>query len=70
MKCLMCKQAEPRNSLTTVILKRGELTLVLKNIPALVCPDCGETYVTEDIAMQLLAATEKSDFNLPFKNIV
>jgi YgiT-type zinc finger domain-containing protein len=69
MKCLMCKQAEPKKGLATVTLKRGELTLVLKNVPALVCPDCGEPYVTEAIAIQLLAATEKGDLDFSSKNI-
>jgi YgiT-type zinc finger domain-containing protein len=59
MKCLMCKQAEPQAGLTAVTLKRGELTLTLKNIPALVCPACGESYVSEETAIQLLAASEK-----------
>jgi YgiT-type zinc finger domain-containing protein len=69
MKCLMCKQAELNSGLTTVILKRGELTLVLENVPVLVCPNCGESYATEAIAIKLLAATEKSDFDFSSQNI-
>ncbi len=63
MKCLMCKQAGLENGLVIVSLKRGELILAFKNVPALVCPNCGESYATEEIAMQLLAATEKSEFD-------
>ncbi len=54
MKCLMCKQAEPRPGMTTVTLERGELSLVLKNVPALVCPQCGEAYTDEATAARLL----------------
>ena len=54
MKCLMCKQAEPRPGFTTVTLERGELSLVLKNVPALVCPQCGEAYTDEATAARLL----------------
>jgi len=54
MKCLVCKQAEPRSGLTTITLERGELSLVLKNVPALVCPQCGEAYTDETTAIQLL----------------
>ena len=54
MKCLVCKQAETLSGFTTVTLERGELSLVLKNVPALVCPQCGEAYTDESIAAQLL----------------
>ncbi len=54
MKCLMCKQSEPRPGVTTVTLERGELSLVLKNVPALVCPECGEAYADENTAARLL----------------
>jgi YgiT-type zinc finger domain-containing protein len=54
MKCLMCKQAEPCPGFTTVTLERGELSLVLKNVPALVCPECGEAYADEATAARLL----------------
>ncbi len=54
MKCLMCKQTEPLPGLTTVTLERGELSLVLKNVPALVCPQCGEAYTDEATAARLL----------------
>lgn len=37
MKCLICKQAETRPGETTVTLERGELTLVIKHVPAKVC---------------------------------
>ena len=54
MKCLMCKQVEPLPGFTTVALERGELSLVLKNVPALVCPQCGEAYTDEATAARLL----------------
>jgi YgiT-type zinc finger domain-containing protein len=54
MKCLVCKQSEACPSLTTVTLERGEFSLVLKNVPALVCPECGEAYTDEITAARLL----------------
>ncbi len=54
MKCLICKQAETYPGVTTVTLERGGLTLVVKKVPAQVCPNCGEAYADENATSQLL----------------
>ena len=54
MKCVICKQAEVEQGWATVTLERGGLTLVLKRVPARICPNCGEEYVDEDVATRLL----------------
>jgi YgiT-type zinc finger domain-containing protein len=59
MKCVVCKQAETRPGTTTVTLERGGLTLVVKNVPARVCPNCGEAYVDEQAAAQVLRTAEQ-----------
>jgi len=58
MKCILCKQAETRPGVTDVILERDGFRLVIKNAPALVCPNCGEAYAEEEVAIRLLAAAE------------
>ena len=59
MKCLICRQAETQPGVTTVTLERGGLTLVVKSVPARVCPNCGEAYVDEDVTTQLLKTAEQ-----------
>lgn len=59
MKCLICKQAETVPGETTVTLERGELTLVIKHVPAQVCPNCGEAYVDEAVGAELLRTAEQ-----------
>jgi YgiT-type zinc finger domain-containing protein len=59
MKCILCKQAETRPDVTTVTLERDGFRLVVKTVPAQVCPNCGEAYADEATAMRLLAAAEK-----------
>jgi YgiT-type zinc finger domain-containing protein len=54
----VCKQAEVKAGTTTVTLERDELTLVIKNVPARVCPNCGEAYVEEAVTSQLLRDAE------------
>jgi YgiT-type zinc finger domain-containing protein len=59
MKCVICRQAETRPGKTTVTLERGRLTLVVKNVPAQTCPNCGEAYTDEATAARLLATAEQ-----------
>ena len=58
MRCVICKQAEPEPGTVTVTLERGALTLVVKQVPAKVCPNCGEEYVDEEVARRLLGHAE------------
>jgi YgiT-type zinc finger domain-containing protein len=59
MKCVICKQAETRPGKVTVTLERGSLTLVVKGVPAQVCPSCGEEYVDEATTTHLLQTAEE-----------
>jgi YgiT-type zinc finger domain-containing protein len=54
MNCLICRQAEIVDELTSVMFERGEMRLVVNNVPARVCPSCGEAYVDEEVAVRLL----------------
>ena len=58
MICLICRQAEIVDGLTTVHFERGEMRLVVNHVPARVCSSCGEAYVEEDVALQLLQGAE------------
>lgn len=58
MKCTVCNQAETVAGATTVTLQRGESTLVVKDVPAQVCPNCGEDYVESEVAAELLRSSE------------
>jgi YgiT-type zinc finger domain-containing protein len=52
--CLICRQAETLDGLTSVYFERGEMKLAVNHVPARVCPSCGEAYVEEDVAVRLL----------------
>lgn len=54
MKCVICKHGETQAGHTTVTLERGETVLVFRNVPAQVCANCGEAYVSEEVTAQLL----------------
>jgi YgiT-type zinc finger domain-containing protein len=59
MMCLICRQAETIDGLTSVNFERGEMRLVVNNVPARVCPRCGEAYVGEEVTVQLLQDAEE-----------
>ena len=59
MNCLICRQAEIVGGLTSVTFECDEMRLGINNVPARVCPSCGEAYVDEDVAVQLLRDAEE-----------
>ena len=60
MKCVICKQGETQPGHTTATLERGQAVLVFRNVPAQVCVNCGEAYVSEKVTAQLLEEAEKA----------
>jgi YgiT-type zinc finger domain-containing protein len=45
MKCVICKHGDTEPGRTTLTLTRDTLTLVVRNVPARVCANCGEAFV-------------------------
>lgn len=60
MTCVVCKQADTTEGKATVTFERGSTTLVIKGVPAQVCPNCGEEYVDEKTAAELLKSAEEA----------
>ena len=54
MKCMICKNGETVDGFTTITLEKNGATLVFKNVPALVCDNCGEKYLSGKISKELL----------------
>jgi YgiT-type zinc finger domain-containing protein len=59
MKCVVCKGGETRPGMTTVTLEREGLTLVMKEVPAEICVNCGEDYVDDKIAHEIMMLADK-----------
>lgn len=60
MKCAMCKQGETHTGKVTVPLQREETTVIFKGVPAEVCDNCGEYYLSEKITDQILKRAEEA----------
>lgn len=60
MKCVICKSGETCTGTTTVTLTRGEATIVVKNVPAEICDNCGEYYLDDETSAKILSLAEKA----------
>lgn len=47
MTCVICKTGRTEPGVTTVTLQRGNTVVVIKDVPAQICEDCGEYYLGE-----------------------
>lgn len=60
MLCALCRHGETRPGLATVTLQRGETTVIIKGVPAEVCENCGEYWLSEQLAGQVLERAEEA----------
>ena len=60
MKCVICKNGETEPGTASILLERDKTTLVIKNVPAEVCLNCGEGYVDEDTTERTLQMAEEA----------
>jgi YgiT-type zinc finger domain-containing protein len=58
MRCLICKQGETRPGNVTVTLHRDETVVIIKAVPADVCENCGEYYLSQEVTSQVLKMAE------------
>ncbi len=60
MKCVVCKSGETREGHTTVTLERDATALVVRKVPAQVCDNCGEAYVSAEVTRRLLQSAREA----------
>ncbi|MHB1361929.1 MAG: type II toxin-antitoxin system MqsA family antitoxin [Thermoleophilia bacterium] len=60
MKCVICKEGETHSGEVTVTLQRGDTTVIIKNVPAEICENCGEYYLDEDVTESVLTRAEEA----------
>lgn len=60
MKCVICKSGETGEGSATATLNREQSTIIIKDVPAQVCENCGEYYLSEEVSAQVLAMAENA----------
>jgi YgiT-type zinc finger domain-containing protein len=58
VNCVICKTGQLQAGTTTVTLQREGTTVVIKEVPAQVCDNCGEYYLSEEMTERVLAIAE------------
>lgn len=58
MKCSLWRHGETVPGFAAVTLQRGETTVIVKDVPARVCDECGEYYLDEPIAQRVADMAE------------
>ena len=59
MKCVICKHGETRPGKATLSAMEGGCTLVVKDVPADICSNCGEEYLNEDVGRRVSALLDE-----------
>ncbi|MHB2154411.1 type II toxin-antitoxin system MqsA family antitoxin [Calditrichota bacterium GD2] len=60
MKCVICKSGDTKPGFVTVTLQRKTTTVIFKEVPAEVCENCGEYYLSEEVSEKLLTRAEEA----------
>ena len=55
MTCVICKNKKMKRGTTVLLIERGKAVLLVTDIPARICANCGEPYIDERTAKQVEA---------------
>ncbi|WP_035799446.1 type II toxin-antitoxin system MqsA family antitoxin [Crocosphaera chwakensis] len=58
MECVICKHGKTKPGFVTVTLERDNCIIILKQVPADVCENCGEYYLSELVTETVLTKAE------------
>jgi YgiT-type zinc finger domain-containing protein len=58
MSCVLCRHGETQPGRVTVVLQRGNTTVILKQVPADVCENCGEYYLSSEVTGRVMDKAE------------
>ena len=54
MNCVICRNGTTKSGKVTVTLDRDNTTVIIKNVPADVCENCGEYYLSDTVTKDIL----------------
>ena len=59
MKCVLCRNGETQNGETLCPISQDRVAVIVKNVPAQVCQNCGEAYVDHVTASRIFNQAEE-----------
>ncbi len=60
MECVICKNGITKQGFVTFTLERENVIVLFKNVPAMVCENCGDFYLTTETTKLLLNKASKT----------
>ena len=60
MTCVLCKTGQPQPGTVTVTLERNRTVVVFKDVPAEVCQNCGEYYLSQSVTERIYKQAEEA----------
>ncbi len=60
MKCSLCKNGETEAGKVTVTLHRNNSVIVIKEVPAQICNNCSDYFLTSEITTSLMRIAESA----------
>jgi len=60
MTCVICKTGFYKEGRATVALTRGESAVIIKDVPAQICEQCGEYILSSEITAKVLAMANEA----------
>jgi len=58
MKCTLCKNGETSPGKVTVTLNRDNSVIVIKEVPAEICNNCNDYFLTSEVTKSVLSIAE------------
>ncbi len=59
MICPICKHGNTIKGFATMTFERDKTTVVFKRVPAEICDNCNEAYISEDISKKLIEQVDQ-----------
>ncbi len=59
MKCVLCKHGTTYAGSVTITLEQDNCIIILKGVPADICENCGEYYLSQSTTKSVLDRAEK-----------
>ncbi|MBI2330580.1 MAG: YgiT-type zinc finger protein [Chloroflexi bacterium] len=59
MNCVVCREAQTVRGFSSIRFERDEFRAVVHQVPAQICPACGESYLDEVTTADLLKRVEQ-----------
>lgn len=60
MKCQICKNGDTKQGKVSVTLERGKTVVLIREVPAEICNNCGEYYLSEETTENILLKAENA----------